>query len=330
MVALKSKSKSKGPQDSKRIKMSQAQQYMALAVLGASLFLGAAIAVVLKSIDKISFSANVIMAQDQSIDALSNTIRDIGICESPSGKVYSDQELNNCDPNTVVASSVPGTLKSNIIENMAANEALASVESSDISTCINPATEQKYTYKELQNLYNNAQNNDELSRANGLILTCSALRIIPDALPAFMNEEALLSSIDKIFRITGTEPESLAPAEGGGYSGGEDEGESGWSSLGTNLYTNPVNLSIESDAGTVNTFLDNIERSIRNIDIRQASIEWSGANTINFQATATAYYTAPSTITIIDKTISPGSGGGAASTGSTGSTTPTASTGGTE
>lgn len=328
MVALKSKKNSKEPQDSKRIKMSQAQQYMALAVLGASLFLGAAVAVVLKSINKISFSANVIMAQDQSIDALSNTIRDIGICKSPSGKVYSDQELKDCDPNSVAASSVPGTLKSNIIENMAANEALASVQSSDISTCINPTTEQKYTYKELQKLYSNAQNNEDLSKANELILTCSALRIIPDALPAFMNEEALLSSIDKIFRITGTEPESLAPAEGGAGYSDEGEGESGWSSIGTNLYTNPVNLSIESDAGTVNTFLDNVERSIRNIDIRQVSIEWSGANTINFQATATAYYTAPSTITIIDKTISPESAGGAAPNNS--AAAPTASTGGTK
>lgn len=300
MTALKSKSKDKNNPGSKRAKISQAQQHMILAVLGASLFLGAAIAVVMRSINKISFSAKVIATQDQSIVNLSDSIKDIGICPRPSGKVYSDSELNNCNPDSVVASSVPGTLKSNILENLASNAALASVPNDDNADCLNLKTGKNYTYQELQDKYNEAENEEDLSTASELIKTCSALRTIPDALPAFKNEEALLASIDKIFRTTGTEPESLSPA-GDTY----DENE-GWATFGTNLYTAPVNLTIEASAGTVNNLLDNIERSIRNFNLNQATIEWSGDNTINFQANANAFYMSPSVLTIIDTSIKPG------------------------
>ena len=300
MVALKSKSKAKDVSTGKRAKISQAQQYMILAVLGASLFLGSAIAVVLHSINKISFSASVIAAQDQSIVELSDAIKNIGICTKPSGKVYSDTELNNCNPDSVTASSVPNTLKSNILENLASNTALASVPNDGNSDCLNPQTGKNYTYQELQDKYNEAETDEALGAASELIKTCSALRIIPDALPAFKNEEALLASIDKIFRATGTEPESLSPA-----SDIYDEDE-GWAPFGTNLYTAPVNLSIEADTGTVNTLLDNIERSIRNFNINQATIQWSGDSTINFEAGAKAFYMAPSTLTIIDTSIRPG------------------------
>ena len=305
MVALKTKAKSNKPKSKdimigKRAKITQAQQYMILAVLGASLFLGAAIAVVLNSLNKISFSASVIAAQEQSIVSLSDAIKNIGICRSPSGKIYSDQELQSCSPDSITASDVPGTLKSNIIENMAANPALSSVPNTNNPDCVNPDTEENYTYKELEKKYNDADNDEELAKASELIETCSALRVIPDALPAYKNEEALLSSVDKIFRASGTEPESLTPA-GEDYS--EDEG---WASFGTNLYTNPVNLTIESNAGTVNTLLDNVERSIRNLNINQAVIQWSGDNTINFEATATAYYMAPSNLTIVETSIKPG------------------------
>lgn len=291
----------------KQIKISQAQQYMILAVLGASLFLGAAIAVVLKSINKISFSASVIAAQEKSITKLSDTIKDIGICKKPSGKIYSDTELNSCNPDSISASDVPGTLKSNIIENMAANTALASVPNTSNDNCINQDTGKNYTYKELEKEYSAASDSgsdERLLKASELIRTCSSLRIIPDALPADKNEEALLASIDKIFRDSGTEPEELAPTTGGDDFG--DETTETRSSASNSLYIIPVNLAIESDAGTVNKFLDNAERSIRNFNIKQAKITWSGSNTIEFDVTADAYYTLPSTLTITDLTINPG------------------------
>ena len=282
----------------KRAKITQAQQYMALAVFGAALFLGAAVAVVINSVNKISFSASVIVAQDQSIVSFSDTIKNIGICEKPSGKVYSDDELKKCNPNSISASRVPNTLRSNILESMASNTALASVPNKSNTSCINPETNKNYTYRELEDNYSAASesgDDEKLAAAGNLIKACSSLRVIPDALPAYKNEEALLASIDKIFRDSGTEPESLSPTD-----------ETDWASFGNNLYTISVRLSIESGAGTVHTFLSNIERSIRNFNIERATIEWSSGNTINFQARATAYYMTPSTLSITEKTIKPG------------------------
>ena len=282
----------------KRAKITQAQQYMALAVFGAALFLGAAVAVVINSVNKISFSASVIVAQDQSIVSFSDTIKNIGICEKPSGKVYSDDELKKCNPNSISASRVPNTLRSNILENMASNTALASVPNKSNTSCINPETNKNYTYQELEDNYSAASesgDDEKLAAAGNLIKACSSLRVIPDALPAYKNEEALLASIDKIFRDSGTEPESLSPTD-----------ETDWASFGNNLYTISVRLSIESGAGTVHTFLSNIERSIRNFNIERATIEWSSGNTINFQARATAYYMTPSILSITEKTIKPG------------------------
>lgn len=282
----------------KRAKITQAQQYMALAVFGAAVFLGAAIAVVINSVNKITFSADIITAQDQAIVNFSDTIKNIGICKKPSGKVYSDDELKKCSPNSVTASDVPNTLRSNILENMASNTALASVPNQSNPDCINPKTSKNYTYKELEDNYaaaGESKDEERLIAASNLIKACSSLRVIPDALPAFKNEEALLASIDRIFRDSGTEPESLSPT-----------GETDWAPFGNNLYTISVRLAIESGAGTVHTFLSNVERSIRNFNIERATIEWSSNNTINFQARATAYYMLPSTLSISDKTIKPG------------------------
>lgn len=279
----------------KRAKITQAQQYMIFAVLGAAIFLGAAIAVVINSVNKIAFSANVIAVEDQSIVSFSDTIKNIGICPKPKGQVYTDDELKKCKPDSVNVSSVPNTLRSNILENMAANSALESVPNQQNASCINPATNKNYTYREMEDKYSAAEGDDQLIAAVNLIKSCSALRVIPDALPAFKNEEALLASIDKIFRDSGTEPESLSPTD-----------ETDLASFGNNLYTISVRLAIESGAGTVHTLLNNIERSIRNFNVERATIEWSSNDSINFQARATAYYMLPTSLSITEKTIKPG------------------------
>lgn len=276
----------------KRAKISQAQQYMILSVLGASIFLGAAVAVVVKSITKISFNSNVIVAQDQSIVSFSDTIKNIGICAKPSGSVYTDEELKKCSPNSISATSVPGTLRSNILEVLAASPALESVASQGNSNCINPATSKNYTYEELEANYEAAGTDSELADASALIKSCSALRVIPDALPAFENEEALLASVDKIFRLSGTEPESLSPT-----------GETDVSGFGNNLYTISVRLGIEAGAGTVNNLLKNVERSIRNFNVERATIKWSSNDAINFQANATAFYMLPTDLDVTTKVI---------------------------
>ena len=279
----------------KRAKIGQAQKYMFLAVLGASVVLGAAIAVVIKSVNKISFNSNVISAEDQAIVAFSDAIKNIGICTKPSGKVYTDEELKKCSPDSVSATSVPGTLRSNILESLAASTALESVANQGNSNCLNPSTGKNYTYKEMQEKYQDAKTDTELNEASALIKSCSALRVIPDALPAYENEEALLASVDKIFRISDTEPESLSPTD-----------ETDVATFGSNLYTISVRLSIESGAGTVNRILENVERSIRNFNIERATINWSTNDSIDFQGRATAYFMLPTSLDITTKSIKAG------------------------
>ena len=264
---------------SKSVKISQAQQYTLFAVLGAGLFLGFALAAIMHFVDQISFNANVISNQDESIVAFSDTIKNIGICTKPRGDTYTDEELKKCDPDNIDVVSIPNTLRSNILQKIAANEALNSVPKEDDSACINPNTNKNFTYDELNDIYDKASNVDELTTATELIQNCSALRVIPDALPSTRNEEALLSSLNKIFDLSGWEPERISPM-----------GEYDVASFDPSLNTISVRLAVEANFSTVMTILRNTERSIREFDIKRATIEWSGENSITLQARADAFY----------------------------------------
>ncbi len=279
----------------KRAIISQSQQYVLLAVLGASIFLGVTIALVLHFVTKISFNSNVIAEEEKAITAYSNAIRDIGVCQKPKGTIYTDDEIKRCNPATVSISSVPGTLRANILEKMANNEALNSVPNENIQGCINQVTNKNYTYAELDEFYNNAKTDEEIIAASNRIRACSALRIIPDALPAYFNEEALMSSLNKIFILSKWEPESLSPT-----------GTSSASSIGTNMRSMSLNLAVEANTATTVDFLDNVERSIREFNITRATIEWGSNDTLILNAQATAYYMTPSTLKETDKTIKAG------------------------
>ena len=280
---------------SKRAKISQAQQYLLLAVIGTSFLLGAAIVLINYFQKMIAFNSEVIAAEDASIKKYSDVIKGIGVCKKPSGDVYTNEELEKCTPDSIDVSAIPGTLRANIINNIAANESLNSVPKEADSACVNSETGKNYTYKELNELYNKAENSEELAKASTLIRVCSALRIIPDALPASKNEEALLSSLNKIFIISDWEPSSLRPT-----------GDSNSSTqFGTNLNSISVQLQIEANTATTIRVLNNIERSIRDFNITSAKIEWGGDNVLNIQARANAYYTSKSSLTEITTTIKP-------------------------
>lgn len=282
----------------KRAKISKAQQYTLLAVLGAGLFLGAALSLIQHFTDQISFNAKVIAEEDKAIVSYSNAIKNVGVCKSPAGDTYTDEELKNCNPDSISVSSIPGTLRSNVLVNMAQNESLNSVPKDSGSNCTNPTTKKAYTYAEMEEIYNKASakgTSEEMVAASELIQSCSALRVIPDALPAFKNEEALLSSLNKIFIISSWEPDSLSPT-----------GNSTVAPLGNNLNLFTVRLSVESNAETTRRVLSNIERSIREFNIERATIEWSGDNLLTLQAQASAYYVDPSVLSTSTKTLKPG------------------------
>ena len=282
---------------SKISKISKAQQNMILCVLVASLFLGAAVSLTISFIKQITFNIDVIADQEKSIVSYSNTIRDIGICKKPSGPVYSDEELRQCDPNNIEISTIGGTLRYNILEELAANDALNSVPKEGAAICINPSNNKNYTYKELNEAYKNANNENDRKAALQKLKVCSALRIIPDALPAFKNQEALLASLNQIFISSGWSPESINPSDGATT---EEQ------TLPAGLNPIEVRLSVKADTGTTMNVIGNIERSIREFDIRRATIEWSGDTSLSVEATATAYYADEATINESTKTITRG------------------------
>ncbi len=164
-------------------------------------------------------------------------------------------------------------MRYNILNNLAADTALNSVPKDSSTSCINPKTKKNFTYEELNEIYDKAKKPEELIAASQLIKSCSALRVIPDALPAFKNEEALLASLNKIFLLSGIEPESLSPS-----------GTIEASDLGTGLNAVLVNLSLD-DLTTRDTvkLLSNIERSIREYNIQNATFTWSSPNTLTLR-----------------------------------------------
>ena len=282
----------------KRAKISKAQQYMLLAVLGASIALGVTLALLVHSIQQISFNSRIIEAQDTAIGNYTTAISTTGLCIKPTGDTYTIEELDKCNPSSLELSQIPNTLRSNVLQNLAVNSALNSVPKESSTTCINPDTNKNYTDTELNDIYNEAAASDDTDRINAateLIQSCSALRVIPDALPAFKNEEALLASLNKLFIDSGWQPESLSPG-GSGTNG----------SLKNGLRSLSVNLSVEADTATTMRVLNNIERSIREFNIERATIEWSGDNTLTLQGNATAYYMEGSKIVEREKTIKPG------------------------
>lgn len=276
----------------KRAKISEAQQNMLLAVLGAAVFLGVAIALVSQFIKQISFNVEVIAAEEQTMAAYSDIIKSAGICKSPSGSIYSGSELEKCDPESIEISEIPGTLRANILEDVAANEALNSVPKENDSNCTNPSTGKNYTYKELNKIYTDARGASELQTASSLIKACSALRVIPDALPAFKNEEALMASLNKLFIASNWTPESISPS-------GTIVSVDG--SPGLNAIS--VNFTVEADSGTTMNVLHNIERSIREFNFNRATIEWGGSSRLVLNAQADAYYMDTSVIQETTKTI---------------------------
>ena len=280
---------------SKRLKISEAQKYMLASVIGASAFFGIAISLVSHFIGQISYNTQVIMAEEETIVGYSDFIKNAGVCKAPKGSVYTDDEIKKCDPSSIEASEVSGTLRANVLESLASNEALGSVPKEDNGSCINPSTSKTYTYKELKQNYDNAKGSEGLQAASQLIRSCSALRVIPDALPAFKNEEALLASLNKLFIISGWEPESISPS-GSTSTDADIDG----------LNTISVNLSVEANSGTATTVLSNIEHSIREFDIKTATIEWGGNDALMLRANATAYYMDESHFSEITKTIKEG------------------------
>ena len=262
----------------KRLKISEAQQYMLLAVLGAGLAFGVSIVVGIYFIKYIRLNSVVVSEKDKAITGYSELIHLAGVCSAPRGSVYTDTELKHCRPNEVKLDELAeNTLRVQVMSKMAKDETLESVARESVAICYNNIGE-KYSEKYWTDKIANAVGEDLRQYYSQAFGICSALRVIPDALPSTKNKLALMASLDRIFEISTWTPTSLSP----GIEKSTDV---------PGLGAIEVNLSVNSDGSVTQTVLSNIEKSIREFSINTATIEWTGDDQLKLEASATAYYT---------------------------------------
>lgn len=275
-----------GPAVEKRQKISKAQKQILFTIGGTAVFVGVCIVLVSYCMRLIGYNSRVINEKDKSISNYSNTIKNVGICKVSGSGIISDDELKRCTPNTYLSDSLTGTLRYNVMVKTAENEDLESVARPLQAACYTEDGKRKINFKEL---YDNAEEEakkdsekdvDTLkAKYLDMMKSCSALRAIPDALPAQKNTEALLASLDRLFDLADWQPSGLSP-----NSSSSRSPYKGVSAL-------PVSLSVEANSEKTLSVLSTIERSIRTFDITSATIEWIGEDTLKLGASARAYYT---------------------------------------
>lgn len=270
----------------KRFRISKLQQQMMMAVLGASLVLGVSIVVSIHLIKYMNFNAKVISKRDESIANYNQAIKNVGICKSSdkNGK-FSDKDLEKCNPQAIDVSTIPGTLRYNVMVNMANNTDLESVGRSSQKQCY----DEGHKRIDFTAAYSKSTSDDERSYNLKMMKMCSALRVIPDALPAQKNDEALLASLNQIFLLSGFEPEQLSP--GTNYKQSKIKGVS----------TIPIALTVKRNEAETMSIISNIERSIRAFSIGSAQIKWGsnasdGSSKLELLAQGVAYYSAETTV----------------------------------
>ena len=263
----------------KRSKMSRARQQMIAIVLVTAVALGVALVLIMYLIRMIKFNVAAIAAKDEAIVSYEVAIKNVGVCRDTDkdGK-YSQEELDKCDPNKFTAEDMPNSLRYSVMVDMANNVDLETVGRDSLDECFDTKTKKK---KDFYALYQEAESDSDRIKYFGMMKMCSALRTIPDALPATENTEALMSSLNQIFIESGWEPEALSPST----SVVDDENDPL-----PNIDKIPVNLAVEGGGDTTMRVLTNIEKSIRTFEVTNASISWD-TNGINLRATANAYYT---------------------------------------
>lgn len=128
-----------------------------------------------------------------------------------------------------------------------------------------------------------------------LARTCSALRVIPDALPALYNEDSSRASMVELLKRSNN---------GEGVASEQVTGEKTKIKIKdlTNLGGVSTTIRLNDEASKVNNALTTIEDSIRNYDIKNATISWSD-NNIELRAVFTGYYSSSASVETKTKII---------------------------
>ena len=270
----------------KRVRISKIQQQMMLSVLGASLVLGVSLVVSIYFIKHMNFNGKVIQKRDEAISNYDQAIKNVGICRDTDkdGK-FSDKELKDCNPQNIDVKTIPGTLRYNVMVNMANNTNLESVARESQKLCF----DENHKRIDFTAAYAKATSDDERSYDLKMMKMCSALRVIPDALPAQKNDEALLASLNQIFLLSGFEPEQLSP------------GTTFKQSKVTGVSTIPVSLTVKRNESETMSIISNIEKSIRAFSLSTAQIKWgsnaaNGNSNLELLVQGAAFYSTESTV----------------------------------
>lgn len=281
--------KEEGPAVSKRLKISQVRQEMTIIVLVASMIFGVCLVLGIYFVKNIKFNAKVISEKESSIVNYEKTISNVGVCKDINKDgTFSDRELKNCNPDNLTDADVPGSLRANVMGAMSENTELESVARASQSDCFNEYGN-RINFKKR---YQESQNDEDRELNLAMLKMCSALRVVPDALPAQKNEEALMASLNQIFILSNWDPESLSPS-----------GENGIDSAIGGVSTIPVRLSLETTPSLTLDVLSNIENSIRTFNIQSATISWSSSGKVSFSAQGQAFYVEGAEVVENTKTV---------------------------
>lgn len=266
---------SNAPKTRQSIKIS-AEKQTVIIVVGIITLIGASFMLFHRISQEIGFNNKIINEKNNAARDYTKLIRNVGICKENKGNkgTYSDAELKSCNPNTVSPDEVQGSLRYNIMHEVAQNADLESVGRESLSLCYD-SNGKRINFTEKQK---NTESEQEKLLYADLIKKCSAVRIIPEALPSKQNTEALLASLNKIMLLSSWQPEKISP-----------DGEATPVDI-SGLGFMPLKFSTEANPDIVYSIIENIEKSIRNIDINRATISWGGRGRIEFVANATAYY----------------------------------------
>lgn len=275
---------------SKRLRISRAQRMTLLEVAVASLIIGASIVLIIFLAKYIKLNGKAIRTKGESIENYSRTIANVGICvdSNKDGKVDVG-ELSKCSPNDITLDQIPDTLQSNVMTKTATNKALESVAKRNnlSASCFDSNGKLRNFLKEYQESKGDASQKKQIIEE---IKTCSALRVIPDALPAQQNVEAASASLDWLLKQAGVRYESMTPS---------DDDSSDSSTTASSVDSIPLSLILATNARDVYHAALTIERSIRTFDVDSMVVEWGGGSNsekLNFTFKLRTYYSGQLTV----------------------------------
>jgi hypothetical protein len=255
----------------KRLKITKAQRTMFIAVCLASIALGVTFVISIYFIKVIGFQGKLLTQKGYVVDALKQ-----------------DQtNLSN------LASQISGLTKNENLESVARTRTVT-----DCSGFygVDMSLEGIKTEEELEK-----------------VRRCSSLRVIPDAMPA-TSQKISLDDVDTTTRVQldlimdragvdlSADSDSGVTVEETGYSGSSESSISGSILEPYNMLEASVN--IDGDWNKMKSFLSTVDRTIRNFDLQQATIEIpEDGSAFTFSGSYYTYYTNPVDLQVQKRTI---------------------------